>query len=145
MFFRAKIRYQKINESGKPVAITEAYLVDAVSWTDVEAILYTELAEVHDDFSIKGIVPVQFADVFPSEQEPEADWYKCKVTYETEDAKGRPKKIVNTMLAQASSVTGAEALIRENLKTMLVPFSVEGAGKTDYLEILKARTEAEAV
>ena len=43
-WFEGKIRYEKINEAGMNVKVTEPYLVDALSFTEAEARLIEELS-----------------------------------------------------------------------------------------------------
>ena len=50
-WFECKVKYVKIDENGKEKKVTEPYLVDAVSFTEAEARIHTELEKmIHSDF-----------------------------------------------------------------------------------------------
>ena len=101
-WFLGKIRYQQpIDDSNvgsrneefiKQKTVTEAYLVDAVSYTDAEARLYQEIAANTPDFEITNISRMKLADVFYSEEGGEV-WFKVKAMFITDDEKtGKQKK-----------------------------------------------------
>ncbi|WP_266365184.1 DUF4494 domain-containing protein [Tellurirhabdus rosea] len=139
-WFQGKIRYQKeeivTDKRGDQIklkTINEAYLVDAVSYTDAEARLYKEIAANTPNFSVTTISPMRLADVFFFEKGD--TWYKCKVVYVTEDDKGREKRIVNMMLVNAENAKQAYERVEESLKTMLIPIEITDVNTTKILDI----------
>lgn len=144
-WYLGKIRYQQpIDEMAigtrnesliKQKAVTEAYLIDAVSYTDAEARLYGIVADTTPDFQITGLSPMRLSDVFHLETGEK--WYKCKVVYTTEDERsGKEKKVVNAMLINAGTVKEAYERIQDSLKTMLVPFDITDVNLTPILEVV---------
>ena len=64
-WFLCKVKYAKQNEEGLLKNISEQYLVDAVSFTEAEAILYDRLAsQIRGDFQFTGISKSNIVDVF---------------------------------------------------------------------------------
>jgi len=140
-WFQGKIRYQKeeivTDKRGDQIklkTINEAYLVDAVSYTDAEARLYQEVAANTPNFTVTSISPMRLADVFFFENGGDT-WYKCKVVYVTEDDKGREKRIVNLMLVNAENARQAYDRVEESLKTMLIPIEITDVNTTKILDI----------
>ena len=92
IWFLCKVKYAKETEEGLLKSISEQYLVDAVSFTEAEAILYDKLgSQIRGDFQVSGISKSNIVDVFFYD---DADiWYKCKVTYLIADGdNGKEKK-----------------------------------------------------
>jgi len=140
-WYQGKIRYQKeeivTDKRGDQVklkTINEAYLVDAVSYTDAEARLYKEVAANTPNFTVTTISPMRLADVFFFEGGGDT-WFKCKVVFLTEDEQGREKRIVNQMLVNAENAKQAYERIEESLKTMLIPIQITDVNTTKILDI----------
>lgn len=151
-WFQGTIKYQKeeivTDRQGDQVrlkTITEAYLVDAVSYTDAEARLYQEVPANTPDFQVARISKLKLADVFQIDEDrsdgPGDIWYKAKVIFTTEDDKGREKKIVNMMLINASTVKQAYDRLEESLKTILMPSEITDINKTPLLDIFPYNEE----
>ena len=85
-WYLGKIRYQQpIDEMAigtrnesliKQKTVTEAYLIDAVSYTDAEARLYGIVADNTPDFQITGLSPMRLSDVFHLETGEK--WYQMQ-------------------------------------------------------------------
>lgn len=156
-WFQGSIKYQKeeivTDRQGDQVrlkTITEAYLVDAVSYTDAEARLYQEVPANTPDFQVARISKMKLADVFQIDGDssdgdaayrPGETWYKAKVIFSTEDDKGREKKIVNQMLINATTVKQAYDRLEESLKTILMPYEITDINKTPLLDIFPYNEE----
>jgi Domain of unknown function (DUF4494) len=147
MWYQGKIKYQKeeivTDKQGDRVVfktITEAYLVDAETYTEAEARLYTEIAANiatanRPDFTVGTISKMKLADVF-FRTEPGDSWYKCKVTFFTEDEKtGKEKKLIQQMLINANTLSQAYERLEDSLKTILMPMEITDISKTALLDI----------
>ena len=65
IWFECKVRYQKIDESGKEKNVRESYLVDAVTFTDAEKIINQKLEEfISGEFIVTNINKSSLTDVF---------------------------------------------------------------------------------
>jgi len=63
--FETKIRYDKIQENGAVKKVTEAYLVDALSFTEAEARIIEEMTPyISGDFSVAAIKRTKIAEIF---------------------------------------------------------------------------------
>ena len=134
-WYLGKIRHQQEQENGALKTFNEAYLIDAVSYTDAEARLYKIGDELHREFNVNAISRLRLADVFHIEGGGE-QWFKCKVVYTSIDEKsGKEKKVANQMLVNADNPKQAYERIESSLSTMLVPFDITDVNLTPILEV----------
>ncbi len=141
-WYQGKIRYEKINDRGKNVKITEEYLVDAVSFTDAEARIYQKIAENIPDFKLSGLSKRNIHDVFLVESEYET-WYKVKVQFISFDEKTQKEKLTPfVMLINAENIESAHQLIIDRLGN-LTDFLITDINKTNILEIIHTSLEEE--
>lgn len=106
--FECKIRYVKPDEhSGKDKKVTEAYLFDALTYTEAEERVYKEMPEyISGEFAIASIRKAKYAEVLPSEDGDR--WYKVKVSFLwVDEASGREKRISQVVLVLASDIKDA--------------------------------------
>jgi len=98
-WYLGKIKYQQEQENGALKTISEAYLVDAVSYTDAEARIYRIVADNTPDFQVSSLSKMKLSDVFHFEDEGGEKWFKCKTFYVSiDDSKGAAKEKKNHQL-----------------------------------------------
>ncbi len=121
--------------------MVEQYLVDAVSFTEAEAILYDRLgSQIRGDFQVTGISKSNIVDVFFYE---DADiWHKCKISYLVADAdSGKEKKVTQYMIVTAEDVKQAFDRIQESLSNMLVSFRIPDIVESPIVEVFPYEKE----
>ncbi|UZD24298.1 DUF4494 domain-containing protein [Algoriphagus halophytocola] len=134
-WFLCKVKYAKENEQGLLKNISEQYLVDAVSFTEAEAILFDRLAsQIRGDFQVTSLSKSNIVDVFFYE---DADiWYKCKISYMVADGEsGKEKKVTQYMIVTAADAKEAYDRIQESLSNMLVSFRVPDIVESPIVEV----------
>lgn len=134
-WFESTVKYMKEDDHGRVRNVTEHYLVDALSFTEVEARINEEMGQrVMGEFQVKSERKSQIIDVF---EYPGGDvFYQVKVSYLLTDAdSGKEKKVVNTMLVHAANVKEAYERIHESLNNMLVTFTVPEIKESKILEV----------
>lgn len=134
-WFLCKVKYAKENEEGLLKSISEQYLVDAVSFTEAEAILYDRLgSQIRGDFQVTGISKSNIVDVFYFEDTEV--WHKCKISYLVADGdNGKEKKVTQYMIVTAEDVRQAYDRIQESLSNMLVSFRVPEITESSIVEV----------
>ena len=133
LWFLGKIRYQKEEQEGRLKAISEAYLVDAVSFTDAEARLYDVIARTVPEFSITNITRQKLADVY--EFETGEKWFKVKVQFIAFDEKSqKEKKVPHNMLVNAETPLEAYNRVEERLG-MVTDYEITDVNLTTILEV----------
>lgn len=140
-WFAVRVKYAKENEEGLLKSISEQYLVDAVSFTECEAIIYDRLgSQIRGDFQVTHIAKSNIVDLFFYE---DSDlWFKAKIQYIIADGdNGREKKVTQYMLVTALDVPQAHERIRESLSNMLVSFQVPDVVETKIVEVFPYEKE----
>lgn len=135
VWFQVKVKFSKETEEGLLKLVTEQYLVDGVSFTEVEAIIYKKVAErVRGDFQVTHIAKSNIVDVF--EYEDGDIWFKAKIQYIVADSdSGKEKSVTQYMLVTAENVPQAHERIQNSLSNMLVSFQVPDVVETRIIEV----------
>jgi len=133
-WYTVKVKFTKEYQDGTLKRVTEPYLVSSLSFTDAEARIYQEVGEfVRGEFLVTSISKTEFADIFHYD---DADvWYKCKVTYITEDDNGKEKKVNNNFLVSAHNLKEAYERIEESLKGLMVSYEIPMISLTPIVKI----------
>ena len=99
-WFECKVKYDKMSENGMPKAVTEPYLVDALSFTEAEARITEEITPfISGDYKVTAVKRTNTAEIFWAEDAESDKWYKVKVNFVTIDEKtGVEKKTANYMM-----------------------------------------------
>jgi len=134
-WFECKVKYVKIDENGKEKKVTEPYLVDAVSFTEAEARIHTELEKmIHSDFIVTNISKSNVSELFPNENGDR--WFKAKTTFVSVDEEsGKEKKSNNYMLVEANNVKDAYEFLTEGLSDMIVPFEIPSVTESPIMDV----------
>ena len=106
-WYECKVKYRKTDDTGIQKVVTEAYLVDAVSYTEAESRINEEMAAyISEEFKITNIKVANYAEIHPFENSDR--WFKSKialVAYDEESGKERKTNI--HILLQANDVKEA--------------------------------------
>lgn len=117
-WYQVKIKFQEVVEDDRVKNITEAYLFDAVSYTDAEAKAYDYFAGSKPAFELQSITKMKLAEVFLQESGAEI-WFKIRVQYIIFDEKTKQeKKTAVTMLINAHNVKDAYESVDQRLGSM---------------------------
>jgi len=134
-WFECKVAYEKIMENGAPKKVTEPYLVDALSFTEAEARILEEMKPfISGEMTIADIKRARLAELFFNETGDR--YYKAKVQFITLDEKsGAEKKTSMQMLAQASDIKGAIAVIEEGMKGTMADYVIASVSETMIMDV----------
>ena len=141
LWYQATIRYQQPDDKGKNKAITETYLLDAVSYTDAEARIYGAVASNLADFHLSKLSRMRLNDVYFVEEGAET-WFKLKVLFVTFDEKAqKDKKVPYNMLINAANPREAYDLLAERLGKV-VDYEITDVNITNILEVIPYEKDA---
>jgi len=134
-WYQGKIRYNKVDEKDRTIKITEVYLVDAVSYTDAEARIYSTVASNTPDFHLFGLSRMKLQEVYFVEDGAET-WFKVKVNFMSFDEKSqKEKRTPFNMLINAENPLEAYNLISERLGTV-EDYQITDINITNILEVI---------
>lgn len=133
--FECKVSFEKIMEDGKQKTVTEAYLVDALSFTEAEARIIEKIAPfISGEFTVKDIKRAKISEIFFNENGDR--FYKVKVYFITLDAKSlTEKKTAAQMLAQASNLKEAVSVLEEGMKGTLADYEIASVTETQLMDV----------
>ena len=144
-WFEGKIRYEKINEAGMNVKVTEPYLVDALSFTEAEARLIEELSPfISGEFTVSDIKRANYKELFFSDEEAADRWFKAKVAFITLDEKsGAEKKSNQNMLIQASDLRDAVKRLDKGMEGTMADYEIASIAETPIMDVFHYKAEAD--
>ena len=134
-WFECKVKYTKINENGKERKVTEPYLIDAISFTEAESRIHTELEKmIHGDFMVWNISRSNISEIFPNGNGDR--FFKAKTTFVTVDEEsGKEKKSNNYMLVEANNAKEAYEFLKDGLSDMIVPFEIPSVSESPIIDV----------
>ncbi|MDR1919845.1 MAG: DUF4494 domain-containing protein [Tannerellaceae bacterium] len=134
-WFECKVSYEKTLENGMQKKVTEPYLVDALSFTEAEARIIEEIRPyITGEFTIADIKRARFSEIFFNENGDR--FYRIKVFFITLDEKsGAEKKTAVQMLAQASSLKDAIAILEDGMKGTMADYTIASVTETPLLDV----------
>lgn len=83
-WFETKVKYQKTMEDGSEKVVSEAYVVDALSFTEAESAIIDEMSVyVSGELKVSGIGKACYGEIFFSDIDDDDKWYKAKLQFIT--------------------------------------------------------------
>lgn len=136
-YFLCKISYEKTMENGQNKKVTESYLVDALSHTEAEARIIEEMKPyISGEFTIAGIVPAKYSELFFADEEAADRWFKCKLAFLTLDEKsGAEKRTTTNVLVQASDLRDAVKKLDEGMKGSMADYLILSVAETPIMDV----------
>ncbi len=140
-WFECKIKYEKTAEEGKIVKVNEAYLVDALTFSEAEERINKEMEPfISGEFSVSTIRKARISEMFENENGDK--WYRSKVLFITLDEdKGIEKKIASTMMVQANNIKEAWDGIQEGMKGSMADYEIASIVETNIMDVYKYEAE----
>lgn len=140
-WFECKVAYEKVMENGMQKKVTEPYLVDALSFTEAEARIIEEIRPyISGEFTVTDIKRARISELFFNENGDR--FYKIKVYFITLDEKsGAEKKTAAQMLAQASTLKEAIAVLEDGMKGTLADFTIAMVSETALMDVFPYSAE----
>ena len=144
-WFKTKVKYQKTQEDGSEKVVSEAYVVDALSFTEAESAIIEEMSVyVSGELRVSGIAKSNFDEIFFSDKEEDDSFYICKLQFISFDDKSDREKRSNvTYLVQAKSMHRAISNIDEVMKKTMIDYEIIGLSKTNVYDVFEHKTKEE--
>jgi len=137
IWFEAKIKYVKLGEDGKEYKKNESYLLDAISYTEAESRIMTEMQEIiPGSYIIASLKKSNISEIVTSNDENDDRWYKAKVALiDADDVSGKEKKSNIYYLIAASSINRALENLDKSLASYVIPCEVVSLSDTQIMDI----------
>ena len=135
-WFECKIRYEKTMEDGMQKKVTEAYVVDALSFSEAEERIIEEMSSyISGEFTVTDIKKAPYGEIFFSDQEMADSWYKAKLQFITLDEKTEKEKRTSVnYLVQAGSFNGALKNLEEVMGGTMIDYTISSIAETTLMD-----------
>lgn len=140
-WFECSVKYRKTLETGARKVVTELFLVDAVSFTEAEAIINEKIKElVSEEFRVTNLKTSNYSEIVRKE---EGDFYfKSKISliaYDEESGKERSTSIY--LLVQANDAKEAYDTTVEAMKNTMGEYHIPSVSLTKIVEVFEYVSE----
>lgn len=142
-WFETKIKYEKTMEDGLQKKVTEAYVVDALSFTEAEHRITEEMTSyISGVFDVTDIKKASYKEIFFSDAETSDRWYKAKLQFITIDEKTEKEKRANVYyLVQAATLLEAVNNINEVMNGTMIDFVIASLTETQLMDVYEYHTK----
>lgn len=139
-WFECKVRYDKTMENGAIKKVTDAYLVDALSFTEAEARITGEISHLSSDFSVSAVKRTKISEIFWANWGVGDDkWYAVKVAFITIDEKTAvEKRSVSLILVAAADFKTALDNFLEGMKGTMADYDIVSIAETPIMDVYSA-------
>lgn len=136
-WFEVKVSYGKVMDDGYEKKVAETYVVEAMSFTEAEALIIKEM-RISDDLDVVNINPVKFHENVFNDQENCDIYYKAKLLFVTIDEKtGKEKKAPIYYLVQAASFDDCKNAIRKIMDSTMIDYQVSSVSETKIMDVFE--------
>lgn len=145
-WFECKVRYEKTMENGLEKKVTEAYLVEALSFTEAEARFLEEIEPyvAGKEYEVSDIKKARINELFESNDGNNDRWYKAKVAFITLDEKtGAEKRSSQLMLVQAKDLRVAVKNLDAGMAGTLGDYEIVNVAETPLLDLFRYKVQSQ--
>lgn len=145
-WFETKVRYDKTMEDGQNKKVTEAYTVEALSFSEAESAITEEMLHyISGEFDVKAITPAAYGEIFFSDADSDDKWFKARLAFITIDEKTeKEKRSTITYLVQAHSVNGAVKHVDEVMGKTMIDYDIVSIADTKIMDVFEHKAASKA-
>lgn len=138
-WFKTKVKYQKTMEDGSEKVVSEAYVVDALSFTEAESAIIDEMSVyVSGELKVSNLGKASYNEIFFSDVDDDDKFYTCKLQFITIDEKSDKEKRSNvTYLVQAKSLARALRYVDEEMGKTMIDYDIVGLNETKVFDVFE--------
>lgn len=142
-WFETKVRYDRTTEDGRNKKVTEAYTVEALSFTEAESVITKEISNyTNGEFDVKAITRAAYSEIFFSDVDTDDRYYRVKLAFITLDEKTeKEKRTIVVYLVQAASLDKARAYIKEEMNKTMNDYEVVSISETPLLDVFEHKKQ----
>lgn len=134
-WYECRVKYEKTLETGTNKKVTEAYLVDAMSFTEAENRIIEEMTPyISGEFEVTAVKKERISELFTDENGDR--WYRCKVMFITLDEKsGVEKKTSSIILVQAGDFQAAVKNLCNGMQGTMSDWEINTISETTLMDV----------
>lgn len=136
-WFECKVRYDKTHEDGSEKRVTELYTVDALSFTEAEAKIISEMAVyVSGELKVANINPAKYNEIFFSGNDDDDLWFKARLAFITIDG-NKEKRTYTNYLIQAKNIERAKRYIDEVMGKTIIDYELKSLYESNIMDVFE--------
>ena len=138
-WFECKIRYEKMMDDGLQKKVTEAYVVDAMSFSEAEEKIIEEMSSyISGEFNVTDIKKASYGEIFFSDMDSADKWYKAKLQFITLDEKsGKEKRSTVNYLVQGGSFNDAVKNLDDVMGGTMIDYVITAINETMLMDVFE--------
>ena len=139
VWFECTVAIDQMQEDGITKAVTQKYLVDALSFKEAEDRIIEEVAPfTNGTLDVKAVKRVRVSELFENTSEAADKWYRIKIVLVTIDEKTcKEKETPNVIMVQSASFADALADFNNGMKGSLADYRIVSITETKILDVFK--------
>lgn len=131
-FFEVKVKYDKVMDDGKEKRVSETYAIDAMSFTEAEAIITKEMQPyITGDFIVAAEKRAQYDEVVLNMGDI---FFLVKYVLITKDELGKEHRTAQYVLFRDHNIDGAKESAREHMRQTPIDYEIESIKETKILD-----------
>lgn len=143
-YIETRIRYDKMRENGAVKKTTEAFLVDALSFTEAEARIIEEMRPyISGDFTVSAVKKSKTSEIY---RDASGDkWYRCKLIFVSLNEKtGAEKRTPSIIMVQAIDFRNALENLLDCMKGTVADFEIAEIVETKIMDVYDVKFDTTA-
>ena len=138
-WFECTVAIDQVQDDGTTKAVTQKYLVDALSFTEAEDRIIEEVKPfTKGNLDVKAVKKVRIAEIFQNETGEAGTWYRVKAVFITIDEKTQAEKETPfVVMVQSASFSNALADFEKGMRGSLADYRIVGITETKILDVYK--------
>ena len=135
-YFEVRAYYDKMTNKGDIKRVKEAFLVNAMSFTEAEARFIKYISPfIQGEFDITHIIKAHLSELFTPEEGEH--YFRCKIGLISLDEKsGDEKMTTSNIMVLARNLDRAKELLHEGMKGTMADYVVESIVKTKIVDVI---------
>lgn len=136
MLFEVGVRMERTLENGCQAKVLEQYVIDALSFTEAETRIISEVGAYGIDIDVATIKRSRCTELIGDGSKEK--WFKAKVNYITLDEKtSKEKKTPNYYFVNADTIAGAKSTVDDFFRGTLIDYSIATLDETKVLDVFR--------
>ena len=142
-WFECKVSSDKTMENGLVKRVTDAYVIEALSFTEAEARVIEYIRPyINGEFEVKAVGRKKYSEVFYNDNDAADLWFHAKVMFVTLDEKtGEEKYSPSFMLVQADDIREAIKHLDEQMRGTLGDYTIAEMKVTAIMDVVRYASE----
>lgn len=136
MLFEVGVRMERTLESGKVAKVVEQFVVDALSFTEAETRIISEVGAYGTDIEVLTMKRSRCTELVGDGSKEK--WFKAKVNYITINEKTeKERKTPYYYFVNAETIADAKSTVDEFFRETLIDYSIATLDETKVLDVFR--------